>query len=116
MAESMIEKYGLEVANEINPGGAGQAGFTDILEKIISIVTGLIGNCPFSRQAKAKAVSNPTLLQRVALRRRIFEEIGGSFRERDNIFDALIAKGKGMPSADALALVDEVTQDRFTLG
>lgn len=116
MAESLLEKYGLEIVNEIDPDGASQAGLSDLLEKIIAIFTSIIGGCGLSRQAKAKAITNPGLFQRAALRRRLNDSIDASPRERDAIFDAMIAKGKGMPPADALALVDEVTRDRYTLG
>lgn len=113
----LIEKYGLELVNEINPGGGNQAAFGgDLLEKLIAIVTGLIGNCGLSREAKANAINDPGLFQRAALRRRINADVGGSLRERDAIFDAMVAKGRGLPRTEALAIVDEVTRDRYTLG
>lgn len=113
-SSSLLERYAGDVANEIIPDSSNSAvDIMMILTIVMTVFQSLVQACPKAPSQIAGDLKRPSLRQQVALVKTIKEvrDSQGSNISIWTIQQAMIAKGKSVPDADAIALVTEAKSD-----
>lgn len=126
---SALEYYAGLVANDVEPqpeqapgqegaerAGAQRGAFVEILTAVMAIFSTLMSNCPLPKTEAAAAIRNPNNRQQAALYREIMRHTGPlRIRKQGAILRSMLARGQSMTEVDALAVVDDGSNDQNLL-